>query len=159
MRNTLLLILLTLTLDAKSYKFDEFRYVKAVQVEFKKSGTISINNKSISITYDKPQYQKVTSSKEGVTIDKGNGEIQNLEGRALQYTKVYLELIRELDDINNYKDNKNFSVEQDKNLYTLYPKEGIDFRIEKINIQTNNNKVKSFKMHMKNEDVITIVKK
>ncbi|MCW9025998.1 MAG: hypothetical protein OQJ77_01665, partial [Thiovulaceae bacterium] len=62
-------------------------------------------------------------------------------------------------DINNYKDNENFSVEKEKNIYTLLPKGDMNYRIEKILVDTKGSKVKSFKMHMKNEDIITIVKK
>ena len=159
MRFTLLLIFLTLTLNATTYKFDELRYVKAVLVEFKKTGTMFMDDKSICITYDAPKYQKVTSSEDGVTIDNGDGKVQKLEGRALQYTKVYLELVRELDDINNYKNNRDFSVEKEQNIYTLYPKGEMSYKIEKIEIDTKNDQVKSFKMHMSNEDIITIVKK
>lgn len=159
MFKTLLIILfLALALDAKSYKFEEYRYVQAVDVKFKKTGVVFMDKDVISITYDAPKYQKVISSKDGVTIDKGEGDVQKLEGRALTYTKVYLELIRELDNVKNYKDNKNFSVEKYNNTYTLFPKGDKDFRIDKIIIKTNKAEVKSFKMFMTNEDIIEIVK-
>ena len=159
MRSVLLIISLTLMLNAASYKFDEYRLVKAVDVKFKKSGAITFDKDKISITYDKPQYQKVTSGKKGVTIDKGDGDIEKLEGRALTYTKVYLDLLRELDNVNNYQENRDFRVEKADNVYTLYPKGEIDFRIEKIVVDTKKDKVKSFKMYMKNQDIIEIVKR
>lgn len=159
MRFILLIISLTLSLNASTYKFDEYRLVKAVNVKFKKSGVISFNKDEVSITYDKPNYQKVTSSQDGVTIDKGDGDIQKLEGRALTYTKVYLDLLRELDNVKNYKDNRDFKVEKNKSVYTLYPQGDINYRIEKIVVDTKNEKVKSFKMFMGNEDIIEIVKR
>jgi hypothetical protein len=159
LRFIFLTLLLTLCLNAITYEFDEYRLVKAVDVKFKKSGVISIDENNISITYNKPDYKKVTSSKNGVIIDNGDGDVQELEGRSLTYTKVYLELIRELDDINNYKKNKDFRVKKEKNIYTLYPEGDVSYSIDKIVIDTKNSKVKSFKMHMQNEDIVEIVKR
>ncbi len=159
MRIILILLFSTILLFASSYDFDEHKYISAAAVEFKKSGHISFNEEQTVITYSKPQYKQIVLKDGNISIEGESGKIIYLKDKALFFTKMYITTMTRIDNIKALKTNRDFDVIQKKDIYTLEFKGLTKDQISKAEIKTKDSKVISFKLFMKNNDTLEIVKK
>ena len=154
----IILLLITMTLYSNTFNFNEYRFVYAVGTTFKKSGTITIDNRAITISYKKPNFKKIISDGENIGIEDESGDVKQLKGRALLYTKQYLDLIINVESVKELKSNENFDVEMKDNIQTLYPKNEMKRQLEKIEVKRVNGEISEFKMFMSNSDTVEIIK-
>ncbi|MEA1917903.1 MAG: hypothetical protein U9N42_10330 [Campylobacterota bacterium] len=154
-----LLFLFVTSLAAQRYNFDESRYISAISQTFKKSGVIVIEDDSVQISYNKPTFYKITLNKNGVSIEDDSKNITQLKGKKLLFSKLYLNLIKEINKSATPKNSDYFDVKRVENGYELYPKDEMKNYISKLYLHVDGNELVSFKIVMQNEDVIEIVKK
>ena len=57
------------SLFASSYNFDEYKYVSAADVSFKKSGKISFEKNKTTITYRNQKFIQIVSYDKNVSIE------------------------------------------------------------------------------------------
>jgi len=155
----LIILLITFNLFGSTYNFDEYRFVSAISKEFHKSGTISIDDKKIVITYTKPEFKKIVADAEGIVVEDAEGEKEALEGNILFYTKIYLNLIKKIDDVEALQSNDDFDVKQEGNFYILKIKNQLSDYVKKIELTTKDDKISTFKIFMLNDDTIKILKR
>jgi hypothetical protein len=155
----ILILFLNAALFAQSYNFDEIKYVSAVDTDFRQSGKIEISNEKVVITYNEPRFKQITKTDNNISIKGSSGDTYNLKGKALFYTNLFISIMNRLGDFNELKTNRDFEVEQEKDIYYVRFKGDISNSIVKAEVKTKNSKVLSFKMFMPNEDTLTIVKK
>jgi len=153
-----ILLLITMSLYSNSFNFNEYRFVYAVGTTFKKSGSIVINNEAITISYKKPNFKKIISDGEAIGIEDESGKVNQLKGRALIYTKQYLDLIIKVERTKVLESNENFDVEMKDQIQTLYPKNEMKKQVEKIEVKRVNGEISEFKMFMSNSDTVEIIK-
>ncbi len=156
---TLLILLLHLSLFASSYNFEEIKYVSAVDTTFYKYGKIETLDKKTIITYTKPNFKQITKTDDNVSIKSSSGDVYNLKGKALYYTKLFIDVMVKLGEFKQIKTNRDFKVEKDGDMFYLTFLEDMADSIVKAEVKTKNSKVISFKMFMPNEDTLEIIKK
>jgi len=154
-----LILLLHVALFASSYEFDEYKFIKAVSSEIKKSGKIEIDGDKTIVTYIKPKYKQIIKEDENVSIKDSEGNIYNLKGKAKYYTKLFINTMTRLGEFSELKSNKDFDVVKYEDMYNITFKGDISNQIIKAEVEIKNSKVKSFKMFMPNEDTLQIIKK
>jgi hypothetical protein len=150
---------MSLSLFGSSYDFYEYKFVSAAGTMFKKEGKISVDGKKSTITYSKPKYKQIISDGENITIEGASGTIFKLKGKALFYTKLFIDVMIRLDNLKELQTNRDFDVKKEDNLYKLSFKGEIEDQILSAEVQTKSAKVVSFKLFMKNGDSLEIVKK
>ena len=155
----ILMLLLSVMLFGDAYDFYEYKYVAAASTEFKKSGNISFEGNKTSITYSKPKYKQIVCLDENVSIEGSSGKIYNLKGKARFYTKLFIDVMTRLGNMDELKTNRDFDVKKDANLYMLSFKGEIEDQILTAEVKTEASKVISFKLFMKNDDTLEIVKR
>jgi len=154
----IIFLLINITLFANTFNFNEYRFVHAVGTTFTKSGTIQIDAQKITIEYKKPNYKKIISDGENISIEDDSHIVKNLKGRALFYTKAYMTLIVDVENSKELKSNKLFDVKDEDGKKILYPKNEMKKQVPKIEVDVINGKIQKFKMFMLNEDTVEIVK-
>ena len=155
----ILILLLNVMLFGDSYDFYEYKFVFGVNQEFKKSGNISVDANKTIITYSKPKYKQIILNDGNVSIEGSSGKIYKLKGKALFYTKLFIDVMTRVDDIDELKTNRDFDVIRDGDLYKLSFNGEIEDQIPKAEVKTKDSKVLSFKLFMHNNDTLEIVKR
>jgi len=155
----LLILLLPIILFAESYDFDEYKFISAAATEFKKSGNLSFDGNKTVITYSKPKYKQIISYDKNASIKGASGKIYRLKGKALFYTQMFINIMVKLDKIENLKTNREFDVTKKDSIYHLSFKGEIEDQILSAEVKTEATTVKSFKLFMKNDDTLEIVKR
>ena len=155
----LIVLLLHVTLFASSYDFYEYKFIFGVNQEFKKTGNISFEDDKTIITYSEPKYKQIISHENNISIAGSSGKIYMLKGKALFYTKLFIDVMVRLDNIDELKSNIDFEVTQKKNKFSLSFNGDIADQIIKAIVQTKDKKVVSFKLFLKNSDTLEIVKR
>ncbi len=155
----LLILLFNALLFGNSYDFDEYKFVFAVSAEFKQSGNISFEGSKTIITYSEPKYKQIINDGENITIEGSSGKIYKLKGKALFYTKLFIEIMTRLGKIEEIKTNRDFDVKKEGDIYFLTFNGEIEEQIPKAEVQIKNSKVVSFKLFMKNDDTLEILKR
>ena len=155
----LLILLFHISLFASSYSFDEYKFVFGANQEFHKSGTISFDANKTTITYDEPQFKQIITDGKNVSIKGSSGKIYKLKGKARVYTNQFINTMTQIDDFKELKTNKNFDVVKEKQRYILTFKGAISDQIPKAHVEVKNSIVISFKLFMKNNDTLEIVKR
>lgn len=154
----IIFLLINISLFANTFNFKEYRLVHAVDTTFNKSGVITIDGKKITIEYKKPNYKKIVSDGEVISIEDDSHKVRYLKGRALFYTKAYMSLIVNVENAKELKSNDMFDVELIKDKHLLYPKNEMKKQVPKIEVDVVEGKIRRFKMFMLNEDTVEIVK-
>jgi len=155
----ILILLLHVMLFAKSYDFDEIKFVSAVGTDYKQSGNIEKSGKKVVITYREPRFKQITKIDNNITIKSSSGDIYTLKGKALYYTGLFIDIMTKIDSFDKLKTNKDFRVERENKVFYLTFLGDLSDTITKAEVKTENSKVLSFKMFMPNEDTLTIIKK
>ena len=159
MRVILIVLFLHVALFGVSYEFDEYKFVSAAGTEFKKSGTISFDGNKTIITYEKPKYKQIVTDGKNVSMKGKSGKVFNLKGKAQLYTNMFIMIMTKIDDFDELKTSRDFDVEVKKELYILTFKDEIADQILSAKVVTKDSKVLSYKLFMKNDDTLEIVKK
>ena len=154
-----LILMLHVMLFGETYDFDEYKFVAAASAEFKKSGNLFFDGNKTVITYSKPKYKQIISYDKNVSIEGSSGKIFKLKGKALFYTQIFINIMTRVDDIDELKTNRDFDVKIKDELYFLTFKGEIGDQILRAEVETKESKVLSFKLFMKNDDTLEIVKK
>jgi len=154
-----IILLFSISIYGESYDFDEYKFVHAANQEFKKSGNIAVDGKKTTITYIKPQYKQIINNDGNVSIKGSSGKVYTLKGKALFYTKMFINLMTSIDSFDELKPSKDFDIKKDKENYTLVFKGDLEDQISKAIVRTQNSKVLSFKLFMINDDTLEIIKK
>ena len=154
----IILLLINIALYSNTFNFDEYRFVYAVGTTFKKSGTITIDKEAITISYKKPNFRKIISDGKDIGIEDESGKVNKLKGKALFYTKQYLDLIIKVESVKELKSNENFDVEMKADIQILHPKNEMKQKIEKIEVKRVEGEISEFKMFMSNSDTVEIIK-
>lgn len=154
----IIIILLHVALFASSYDFNEFKFVSAVSTTFKKSGKIDTQGLITKITYKEPKYKQIIKNDENVSIKDSSGKIYRLKGKALYYTKMFINIMTRLGKFSEIKTNNDFDVQKDGDIYNLVFKGDLANMIVKAEVKTKKSKVLSFKLYMPNEDTLSIIK-
>ena len=155
----ILIVLLQVGLFASSYNFDEIKFVSAVDTKFRQSGKIEVKQNKTTIIYKTPSYKKITKIDDNITITSSSGDVYTLQGKALFYTNLFIGIMNRLGDIDEIKTNRDFKVEQEKDIYYITFLGDLANSIVKAEVKTKNHKVVRFKMFMPNEDSLEIIKK
>ncbi|MCF6330662.1 MAG: hypothetical protein L3I99_03860 [Sulfurimonas sp.] len=155
----ILILLISITAFASTYNFDEHRYVNAVEKKFTKSGTISIEDDKTVITYEKPIFKKIVANSKSIVIEDADGETEELSGDMLLYTKMYLDLIKKIDNVQELKSNDDFDIKKELDIYVLHIKNQLSDYVTKIEVKTLQDKISEFKIYMLNDDTIKIIKR
>jgi hypothetical protein len=148
--------LCVLTLFANSYKFDEIKYIKAVDNEFINSGRIDINGTKIIISY---KDRKIIKDGENIQIVTKDEKVTNLKDNAKRYTNIMIDTMVKLGNYNLLMNENSFEKEFDKNLVNVSFKGDVANLIKKAIVKIKDKKVIEFEMIMPNEDRLKIVKK
>lgn len=156
---TLLVIFLHVALFGNSYEFDEYKFIKAVSSEFKKSGTITLNKNETIIIYTHPTHKQIIKNDTNVTIIDSSNLPYILKGQASYYAKLFIDIMARLGEFSEIKSNKDFDVVQNGSRYLLTFKGDLSNQIRNAEVETKDSYVRSFKMFMPNEDTLQIVKK
>jgi len=159
MRYILVLCLSVMLFGASSYDFNEYKFVSAASVTFKQSGNISFDNSKTIITYSQPKYKQIIDDGIDVTITSKSGKTYKLKGKALFYTKLFIDVMKRLGDIKYLKKSRDFLLVKKENIYIVEFKNGIKDQVLKAEVEVKNSKVKSFKLFMKNGDTLEIIKR
>jgi len=156
----ILILCLSLLLFAKgSYDFDEYKYISATEKTKKQSGTIIFEDKRTIITYFEPKYKQIISSENNVTITGKSGKTYALKGKALFYTKLFIDVMSQLGDLQKLKNSKEFTLTQSKDGYIVTFNGDIKDAVSKAEVKVEKSEVKSFKLFMNNGDTLEIIKK
>jgi len=155
----ILILFIGASLFAQSYKFDEYKFVFAANQEFKKSGNISFDGNKTIITYDEPQHKQIVTDGVNVTVEGSSGKIYTLKGKARFYTNQFIELMTKIDEFKELKTNRDFNVKKEKEKYTLSFNGEIQDQVPHAEVIVKQSKVISFKLFMKNDDTLEIVKR
>lgn len=155
----ILILLLHVGIFARSYDFDETKYVSAVDTNFVQNGNIEILKNKTIITYKNPRFKQIVKTDTNTSIKSSSGDTYTLKGKALYYTNLFIGIMTRLGDFNELKSNDDFSVKKDGNMYDISFKGDLSDAITRAEVKTKNSKVLSFKMFMPNEDTLKIVKK
>ncbi len=155
----ILILLISITAFASSYNFDEHRYVNAIDKKFIKTGIISIEDDKTIVTYEKPIFKRIVADSKSITIEDADGDIEKLSGDMLLYTKMYLDLIKKIDDVQELKSNDDFDIKKELDIYVLHIKNQLSDYVTKVEVKTSQNKISEFKIYMLNDDTIKIIKK
>ncbi len=159
MRYILVLCLSVMLFGASSYDFNEYKFVSAAAATFKQSGNISFDNSKTIITYSQPKYKQIIDDGTDVTITGKSGKTYKLKGKALFYTKLFIDVMRRLGDIKYLKKSRDFLLVKKENIYIVEFKNEIKDQVLKAEVEAKNSKVKSFKLFMKNGDTLEIIKR
>lgn len=155
----ILVLLLHVSLFAGSYDFDEIKYVSAVDTDFRQSGNIKILKDETIITYKEPRFKQIRKTDNNISIEGASGDIYFLNGKALYYTSLFIEIMTRLDSFDEIKTNRDFSVEKENNILYLRFLGDLADVIVKAEVKTKDSEVTSFKMFMPNEDTLEVIKK
>jgi hypothetical protein len=159
MRYILILCFSLLLFADKSYDFDEYKFVLAAAVTFKQSGNISFDKNKTTITYFKPKYKQIVNNGVDVTIEGSSGKIYKLKGKALFYTKLFIESMSKMGDFDKLNTTRNFDIKKKDKLYIVGFKGDMKDQLIKAEVKVKKSKVESFKLFMINGDTLEIVKK
>jgi outer membrane lipoprotein-sorting protein len=160
LKKIIVLLILNITLFASSYNFDEYKFVSAASITFKQSGNISFEGDKTIITYSEPKYKQIVSDGTNITIQGSSSKkLYKLKGKALFYTKLFIDVMSRLGEFKNLKNSRDFDVKKQGDLYEISFKRELEDQLIKGEGLTKDTKVKSFKLFMKNGDTIEIVKR
>ncbi len=155
----ILILLLSTMLFGNSYDFDEYKFVSAASTEFKKSGNISFDGNKTIITYSKPKYKQITTDGVNVSMKGSSGKVFNLKGKAQFFTNQFIMIMTKIDEIDELKSGRDFDAKKKGDTYTLTFKGEVSDQIISAEVQTKGSDVLSFKLFMKNDDTLEIVKR
>lgn len=150
-----LFICSTLYLFSNTIKFEEEKYISAVQMNTYKNGTIEINEDSIVLAYPESNIS-FSFNKDNIIKRKNQDEEilkyeDNLE--LTIFSKIIGSIYRDqTDDLEEY-----FEIKKDKNLVVLLPNDYISNVINKIEYNKKDSKLEFLKIYFTNEDWINIV--
>ena len=151
-------VLYAINLFAISYNFNENKFIKAAGIELHKSGNISTDTNKTVITYDKPQFKRITTDGQLVTIENSSGKVYKLKGKALFYTNQFISIMTQIDEFKELQSKKEFNVEKDKDRYKLTFSGEFGDQVTQALVIVKNKKILSFKLLMRNGDTLEIVK-
>ncbi|RRS30002.1 MAG: hypothetical protein P794_09305 [Epsilonproteobacteria bacterium (ex Lamellibrachia satsuma)] len=155
----LLILLFNIVLFAHSYNFDENKFVFAIGNTFHKVGNISFTKDKATITYSSPRYKQIIKNENNISIEGKSGKKYHLKGEALSHTKQFIDIMIKLGQFNEIKNNRDFDVKKENDKYILSFKNELRQMFLKAEVKVKNSKVTSFKLFMKNNDTLEIVKR
>lgn len=156
MKKLLALFLHVTILFGGSYSFDEIKYIKAVDSEFKKSGKINIDENKIVISYKDKQIVKKNDDIKIITSDK---KVTTLEGKAKYFTGMMIDTMAKLGEYKKLMSEDGFKKEVDKDLIYVSFSGDLTNLVTSAVVKVKDNKVSEFEMFMPNEDRLKIIKK
>ena len=151
--------MLTISLFADSYDFDEHKYVFAIANTFDKSGNIKFTKNKVIITYTLPKYKKIIKENDKVSIQGKSEKVYYLKGQALFRTKQFIDIMVRLGQAKEIRNNPDFDVKKFKDKIILTFKGEMKKVLPKAEVVMERKKVRSFKLFMKNNDTLEIVKR
>lgn len=155
----ILIFFLHVSLFASNYDFDEIKFVSAVETDFRQSGNLKILNDETIITYQEPRFKRIIKKDNNISIESSSGDIYHLKGKALYYTALFIDIMTKLDNFDEIKTNRDFSVEKEKNILYLTFLGDLADVIEKAEVKIKEKNILSFKLFMPNEDTLEVIKK
>jgi len=153
------LIFLNIFLFAEGYHFEENKYVDALDSTFTKRGFIEVAEKEVHITYTAPQAKEIIKKNETVGIKGKSGKVYYLKGIALERTKQFIDIMIRLGAYKEIKNNEDFTITSTARGYSIAFSETLKKLFTKAEVETKADKVLRFKLFMKNNDTLEIVKR
>lgn len=155
----LLILFFTISLFGDSYNFDEYRFINATSKTKHKSGNIFFKGEQTVITYTQPLHKKIIKDADLVTIEDSVKNRYKLKGKALFYTKMFINIMQKLGDIHNLKTDREYRVDKNGSKYSVTFIGDMKEEIPRAEALVKDSKVVEFKLFMKNSDTLEIVKK
>ncbi len=149
-----IIILLSSFLFATSVKFEEEKYISALQTSVFSNGTIQFTNEFIKITY--PQKDKgYTFYNDFILVTSGENTQEILYEDNIELTVLYT-LFNSIYTNNNQELEEYFDINSKREFITLLPKDYLSNIIDKIEYQKNDKSLNFLKIYFLNEDWIKI---
>jgi hypothetical protein len=155
----ILILSLAINIFATTYNFNENKFIKAAGIELHKSGSISTDANKTVITYDKPQFKRIITDGQTLTMESSSGKVYKLKGKALFYTNQFISIMTQIDEFKELQSNKKFELKKEKNRYTLTFIGKFNDQVTHAIVIVKNKRVLRFKLFMRNGDTLEIVKK
>lgn len=159
MRTLIIWALCLNLLFGASYDFDEIKFIDALGQEIQKSGHITIQDTQVAIVYHAPTFKKIVKTEDNITIEGKDGDIYSLKGKALFYTRQFIEIMSSLGEYKKLQTNRDFRIQKEKDEYHVHFSGEIADVITYAIVHVENEKVLRFKMFMQNSDTLEIIKK
>lgn len=150
-----LFLFISLSLFANRINFKEEKYINALQTSVYKNGTLTIEEKTIILTYPEKEIS-FYFNKDNIIKKNGTSE-EILEYEDNLELTIFSKIIESI-----YKDESNnlaeyFEIKKEKEKVVLLPNDYISNAISKIEYNKTGSKLEFLKIYFTNEDWINIV--
>ena len=152
-----LLFLVSLTLLAGGYDFEEKRYVYSIDKTLEMKGKITFDEKGMTIDYVEPGIRHINYDGLSMDVINSDGEIiQHVDLNEQPMMKVYLDFIHKLYRGDYEALSENFVIKKSITVVMLEPIAPVDKVIKSVVVHRNTKGLAKIKTKMSNGDEITL---
>ena len=157
MKQIVLIFLVSITLFAGGYTFEEKRYVYSIDKTMQMKGTISFDDKGMKIDYVEPGVRHILYDGLSMDVVDSDGEIvQHVDLNEQPMMKVYLDFIHKLYRGDYEALRENFVIEKTVAVVMLTPIAPVDKVIKSVVVNRNAKGLETINTKMSNGDEITL---
>ena len=152
-----LFLLISVSLFAGSYHFDEERYIYSIDKTIEMTGKITFDEKGMRIDYSAPEVRHIVY--DGLSMDVLDGEqkvVQHIDLNDQPMMKVYLDFIHKLYRSDYKALSENFKVQKTQTVVILTPIPPIDKVMKSVLVHQTPKGLQQIKTKMSNGDKITL---
>lgn len=151
------LFLVSLTLFAGGYNFEEKRYVYSIDKTMQMKGSIAFDEKGMKIDYVEPGVRHIVYDGLSMDVVDSSGKVvQHIDLNEQPMMKVYMDFIHKLYRGDYEALSENFIIKKSITVVMLTPIAPIDKVIKSVVVNRNAKGLEKIKTKMSNGDEITL---